>query len=374
MKSIKTIAYGGSLRGIINTKTNQILEFRYISEALNRYKILNNNYWFQLTKRIIKTISYINLCIISVLFIWHVDYYSLAITLKRIYSDSFKSVYQYIWNTISKTISEGNIKPTKNEFIDSKRVLEFFPNLDKNPCETITDSINNSNYKEHAINFIKDNQYYIIGGVIFIITATGIYYFSNDIGSWIAASGVTTCWSRIKEYFSWGNDDLTDSNPGSPTITPNTQINSLPTPTWSPETYYNELYPKPQDHPYLTQPSPSPTASSHYPESPESSTGPNTSSLGSSRPSHSPNSSSPYSVTIESPSLPSDPNSIIIESPSTPSIQVTQPSPEIDATQIPLPDSPEVTRGSHSFTENRLERSASKWKLKHKNFRLDKKK
>jgi hypothetical protein len=137
MNIIKIIKISAlNLRQNLVQTLNKISELKYISELINHYKILSNYYWFQLIKKAVKFISYINLCIISVLFIYHVDYYNIILTIKKLYSESFKFVFQPIWNTITKLTNnisnDSIINQSKNGFIDSSRIREFYTHMETN--------------------------------------------------------------------------------------------------------------------------------------------------------------------------------------------------------------------------------------------------
>ena len=137
MNIIKIIKISAlNLRQNLVQTLNKISELKYISELINHYKILSNYYWFQLIKKAVKFISYINLCIISVLFIYNVDYYNIILTIKKLYSESFKFVFQPIWNTITKLTNnisnDSIINQSKNGFIDSSRIREFYTHMETN--------------------------------------------------------------------------------------------------------------------------------------------------------------------------------------------------------------------------------------------------
>jgi hypothetical protein len=392
---------------------NKISGWKHTSAVITYYKTLNNYHWFQLTRKTMKIASYINLFIISAIFVWHVDYYSFLITVRRIYSESFKTVFQPVWNTITNLSlnipDETIINKTKTEYIDSSRIRELYtttePNLSEtNPDTTSTDNINH--YKEQVTTFIKNNQYYIIGGVMFIVTATGIYYYSNDITTWIAASWLTTSWSNIKEYFTSGNnlpdDDSTSvtsrgsvdsviSASGQPENSSSVSGGStiigsggsgIPTPLspWSPPVYQGQYtgLPLPEDNfseanlqaATYQSPNQSPTSSSSYPsETTQSPASTASSSYGSQMSTNlnnvTPSPVNPSEIPLPSSASSSSASSIVESHSPVPSISVTESSPivsptaEIDASQVPLPESPTVRRSTDAFAENRIDRTTS---------------
>ena len=124
MKIINFILHAAhNLRQNLIQILNKISGLKYISEAINHYRLLNNYYWFQLTNKIIKIFSYINLCIISVLLSNTLTSTNLLITLLMVITNII--LLKYIINSkmYKNIISSKWIK----ELMESQ-VLKYIKN------------------------------------------------------------------------------------------------------------------------------------------------------------------------------------------------------------------------------------------------------